>query len=337
MQPISSYFNRRVRAAASTLLFVVVLLGLTGCLSFRFLASVSFDQVNGVVSAYDSEGNIAFVQTFEGEIVDALIANNSVIVAFGRTGALAGHVIALSATGKRIWDFDTYSGFGFEANSHYFEVRGIRKSNLDGSGLDELVVWAGDPTWYWSRLLVLDPRSGDRIGDFAHPGLIYTVEISNMDSDDIKEVLVRAVNNKLLTVGSKRADVVILFEGDNIHGAGPKADSSSLEVTATFQWYLVPHPVILDDEKAYFATDGEFATLADFRDRNSDGTSNASIRTRRGDYIYITKGGDLLHVGYSDYGSGSIAVRDMYSIRARSNGYYRLTNLVTKRTILVKL
>ncbi|MBC6419530.1 MAG: hypothetical protein GDA44_12535 [Prochloron sp. SP5CPC1] len=153
---------------------------------------------------------------------------NELIMGFGETGRIPGHVVVFDRSGNERWNVNTYSQF-FPFNgsrSDEFAIVQLLVQDVTGDSKKEIVVLAQDPIWFASRILIFNFQ-GEQTGDYWHPGRLSKLRLlKDVLTEGSTFIVVYGVNNNFREIfeGSKNSlyhSVIFLLDASNVEGQAP--------------------------------------------------------------------------------------------------------------------
>jgi len=113
---------------------------------------------------------------------------------FGRTEIVLGN-----AAGDTLWvkNFTRNVEYPYHPyiQSDIFVVRSLYTADLDGNGLEEILIVNNHEQYFPCFVSVIDPKTGKVTREMLHQGVIESLLIEDLDSDGIKEIVYGGVNN----------------------------------------------------------------------------------------------------------------------------------------------
>ena len=191
--------------------------------------------------AYDSRGS-ELRRVFESDISRCVATDafggdqKEIFVGFAAKGRDHGSTLALDTFGQELWRYQEdppRSVFGPQTGKFNVEQLNF----IDIGGERSILVLINEGTWYQSHLVLLDPRTGKRKGEFLHSGRMYQAEMFASGN----ALIVRARNNHLVPAASVREEgaapmVVFALDASKVYGQGPPF-TGELEDSAGILWY----------------------------------------------------------------------------------------------------
>lgn len=252
---------------------------------------------NNILVAFNKRGFPIWRKQFDTKITVATvddIDNNGepeVIVGFDASGSKTGFINIFDGMGDLLWELDIwkpsiyYGGAKDDARIIDLEI-----VDLTSDGTKEIVVISDDIYWYASKLSVVEFKNNnlDIINEYWNPGLLYTLDIMDLDKDGISEILVTGVNNDLQAILNLGGNVHIVFmlEGNDITGQAPPWFGSSKKGSEWWYGYVMPR-------------DTRVATVF-FEDIDKDGVIDIHLALSDACSYYVNKQGKRI-----GYGQGS--------------------------------
>ncbi len=300
--------------AIATLGFLIGVAGLILAIYFEkgpsplVYAEITRDEHSVIV--WDVRGRVVLKKRFETQISVADVLDGHIVIGFGKEGPKAGFIDMYDRKGQLEWSTNSFQalpqGLAIGGMSNYFWVKGMIIEDLDNDGAYEILIWAGDPTWYLNRLLVLAAETGEITGSYLNPGDIGPVKVQDMDSDGVKEILVRGFNNNLGVSFTETGlpvyvRTVFLLPGDNVKGMAPLTADPTVETDSTELWYLLITPLEIEDSSLVFSRDlGYFDPEVGFSKKVGEADFLVAVRPQKGFFYYLSKEGQLLGLGHGD-------------------------------------
>ncbi len=191
-------------------------------------------QDNNLLVAYDETGNTIWQKKLDATIKKALIedldgdGNREVIAGLAEPGDQPGWLFVFDEAGVQlsaynVWEEPIYIG-GAKSAVNIVDLQILDPTN---DGPKQIVVIANDVYWYPSKLSLFEFTSGTlkQTGRFWNPGLLYTLNIDDLDGDQIAEMVVTGVNNDLQVIPQLKLSgnvyIVFILNGDQISGQSP--------------------------------------------------------------------------------------------------------------------
>ncbi|GAB4573141.1 MAG: hypothetical protein Kow0077_14610 [Anaerolineae bacterium] len=155
--------------------------------------------------------------------------------------AQTGWMIVYDQAGNVIDEFNTWEPTIYSSASEYMRVVTFEVVDLDSNGYKEIILLADDIRLYASKVavLVLVNDKLQQISRYWNPGLLYTLNVGDLDSDGILETVITGVNNFLQSVYpalSGNVYVAFAFEGIDIDGQAPPVGLESSLIGSEL-WY----------------------------------------------------------------------------------------------------
>jgi hypothetical protein len=207
------------------------------------------------------------------------------------TGATPGHIVALGLDGRTIWEFPTYdeevmSKLDSLGWSRTMEFRVTEIKMLEGhhGAARTLVALAIDPLWFTTRIMRLDPASGQLLSDFWNPGRVMGLEILDLDGDGTQELVFWGCHNRLrqdLSTERPYAPVAFAVEPEQLHGQPYPGAYLGIPVVSTL-WYLVFMPIEIGIHHMTI------------QDGDGDGRDDAMVALRDGRYYHVNYAGRVV-------------------------------------------
>ena len=291
-----------LRVPAVAIILAVVALGLV-IATVSLMQNQSMDSrlynvlVEGerhVVRAYDRSGSSLWQVQLDSNVVKAEISDldqngtHEVVVATGDTGTQPGRLLIYDSSGNllvehNLWKHSIYSGGAKpEARIVDFEIADINRDNTL-----EIVTISDDVYWYVGRLAVMrfDHNQVTEVGEYWHPGLLYTLTLHDFNHDGVTEILVTGVNNDLQAIVPIRNNVYVAFllEGTSVAGQAPPGFGSGARGSELWYGYLTPTTTSI--------------VLTDIEDTNNDGIDEIQLAFSDSCSVYLTFKGVIVGRG----------------------------------------
>lgn len=267
------------------------------------LASVSVEgKEDTVLVGYNEKGAPIWRLPFETRITKAILDDldndetPEVLVGFRQPGPLAGWFQVYAEDGKKIaeynaWEPSIYAG----GNKQAVNVIDFAVEDLTGDGRPRIVAITNDTYWYASGVSILEYNAAvlNQVSRYWNPGLLYTLDLADLDQDGVQEVVVTGANNDLKWTGSVtgNAHIVMMLHGDDVRGQAPPGLGS--ETDGSQVWY------------AYAVPSGARFVQVEFEDFDGDGQLEVHAGLDDACSFYISLSGDIMGRGY-----GTVCQRD---------------------------
>ena len=247
--------------------------------------------------AFNQRGFPVWRKQFDTKIAKATVndidnnGKSEIFIGFDALGSKTGLIDVFDESGELVGEFDIwkpsvyYGGAKEDARIVDFEI-----VDLTSDGNKELVVISDDIYWYASKLSVIEySNSNFNIKqEYWNPGLLYTLDITDLEKDGILEIIVTGVNNDLQVFKNLGGNVIIVFllEGDNILGQAPPWLGNANKGSEAWYGYVMPR-------------DTSISTVY-FEDADKDGVVDIHLALSDACSYYVNKQGKII-----GYGQGS--------------------------------
>jgi hypothetical protein len=187
---------------------------------------------NNILVAFNKRGFPIWRKQFDTKISIATvddIDNNGeqeVIVGFDSPGSKTGFISIFDGAGNLLGELDIWKpSIYYGGSKEDARIVDLEIVDLTSDGSKEMVVVSDDIYWYASKLSVIEFKDNafDIVSEYWNPGLLYTLDIMDLDKDGISEIVVTGVNNDLQVIMNLGGNVHIVFmlEGNDILGQAP--------------------------------------------------------------------------------------------------------------------
>lgn len=207
----------------SLLVFFVISFATTLAFNIDNKAHVSSD-LKTIEIRHGLFKNTLWSNTFSDNVKDFLISpwgGNVLLVALSAETIAGGCLIAFDLnTGTKLWtrypDIEQMSmAFNPETvQAGGFICQEMLLADLDGDGVDELIVHFSHNRWYPAAICVIG-KSGNIESQYASLGHIYDIVVQDIDDDGKDEIVVGATNNNPKYQGAS----LYILDQDNRSGA----------------------------------------------------------------------------------------------------------------------
>lgn len=259
------------------------------------VASVGIEGQKGdVLVAYNAHGLPVWRKEIGTHIVKAALTDldgeggQEIVIGLIEPGERPGWFLVYNEAGAiitefNVWQPSIYRGGSKEAaNIVAFEV-----VDLIGDGTKQLVTLADDTYWYASKLEVLEFSGGQfhRVARYWHPGLLYTLNMADINHDGVMEIVVTGENNDLQALAPIGGNVSAVFgiRGDQITGQAPPYFGDDQPGSEAWYGYVLPR--------------GTRVTEVDFEDVDRDGNEEVHITLSDACSYYLNFVGEVIGAG----------------------------------------
>ena len=116
-------------------------------------------------------------------------------------GNTTGRLVAFDGRGRQLWAFAYGRSREWDGRSFSAKYRGRTMVAFQARGQRYVVGVAWHSLWFPAQVVLLDPRSGALLDEYWHPGAVYEVLPTDLDSDGEPELLLGGLSNPGLGLG----------------------------------------------------------------------------------------------------------------------------------------
>jgi hypothetical protein len=258
-------------------------------------------KVNGRLFEIRNRSNYLFLSRDVGSTISdyttkplKLTSNGGyrMIVGTGPDGDRPGTVLAYDMRGNIRWEY-TISDDPYNGPVANFGIKDIIVDQIMNNGEYQTLFVTQKTDWYPSELVLLN-ANGEPLGSYWNSGFIYQVLPQDLDGDNIKELVVSAVNNNLgyMVVNNETKHPVIVY------ALSPKDDFTG----QTFPPIIDEHPYATEYNNWIAVLDPYMVPGIKLRIvQDADEKLIEVVLDSVGGYIHLDKMGRIRHVGLSDH------------------------------------
>ena len=168
-----------------------------------------------------------------------------------RSAELPGRLICYDSDGRQLWEFQYGRERVHQERKLSGNYLGLRLMPVQVGNRQYLLCLAGHHLWFPSQIVLLDPRTGQLLDEYWHPGGLRGVLVHDFDGDGQPEALLSGINNPGVGLGHGCLVLLDIPFGPGKR-PGPGLESAFYDFTQGKElgYVLFPRPDVSDVQGA---------------------------------------------------------------------------------------
>lgn len=219
--------------------------------------------------------------------------DKEIIIGVGDNCTKSGFIQIYDQKLNLLWEYDTYDTTIMNSlnelragHSDHFIISDFYVKDIYNNGKKYIVACSIDPTWFTSRLVILDPEKKELHGEFWHPGILNEMRIDDLDKDGICEIICSGYNNQLRSYFKSNQNVPVIFavSTENMTGQCFPGAYKEPEIKPTLWYNLIP----------------PFTIKLNFKIEDAGEYKEIRVLTNEGIFYYFNNLGEIVGIASSD-------------------------------------